>query len=814
MFCLDLDMVKRKKIKNVSSVKRKSNSKIAPKTKRGAKRSAKVRSVKRKKTAFHKKTVVKKIDRKSLFLRVVRRNLKLFKKKKTVVLVQLKSAGQKVAQLRNNRRFMTVSGVSLALFLVVFAIFYEFILKDLPDPLALKSKPAAQTTIIRDRNGIVLYKVYKNANRINLDWDEIPTVVKNTTIAIEDSDFYHHPGVSPRAILRALMYNFSQKNIQGYQGASTITQQLIKNRFLNSQKTYSRKAKEMILALLTERKYRKNEILTMYLNEVGYGGPAYGIEAASEMYFNKPVSDLTLAEAALLAGLPASPTTFSPFGSKPDLAIIRQHLVLDRMLALKMISQNQYNEAKNAKLELAPQKTDILAPHFVMYVKDLLTQKLGAKAMEEGGLDITTTLDYSIQSKAEEVIRNQIASLGNPYNIHNAASLVTDPHSGEILAMIGSVDYFDIQNKGYVNATNSLRQPGSSIKPVNYAYAFDHGFTPNTTIEDAPVVYTAKGSTEVYAPVNYDRQYHGTVTIRSALANSYNVPAVKTLNKIGVDNMIDLGRKMGIRSWDSMPPIGLSLTLGGAEVTMLDMARAYGVIANMGIKKDLIAIKSITSNQNEDLTYLYFKDDKPQDQSLIRSVEAKDDEQVISPLASYWLTDILSDNNARRSAFGNYSKLEIADHKVAVKTGTSNNFRDNWTIGYSPDYLVAAWVGNNDGTFMNSRLVSGITGAAPIWHDIMDSIIGDQDPKDFPVPEGLISVKICATNGLLTCPNCPQEKIEYFTADKVPTQKCFFRSPAECDALRSQIEGKSDDEKKQLLSGCPNVPNPPAVSPN
>lgn len=788
-------MVKRKKIKKISGVKRKAYPKISPKTKRGAKRSAKVRSVKRKKTAFHKK-----------ILKQIRRKLKLFKKKRHLALLQLKSAG--------NRRFMTVSGVSLALFLIVFAVFYEFILKDLPDPLALKSKPTAQTTIIRDRNGLVLYKVYKNTNRINLDWDEIPTVIKNATIAIEDSDFYRHPGVSPKSILRALVYNFSQKNIQNYQGASTITQQLIKNRFFNNQKTYSRKAREMMLALLTERKYSKNEILTLYLNEVGYGGPAYGIEAASEMYFNKPVGSLTLAEAALLSGLPASPTTFSPFGSKPDLAVVRQHLVLDRMLALKMISQNQYNEARQEKLEFASQKTDILAPHFVMYVKDLLTQKLGAKAMEEGGLDITTTLDFSIQSKAEEVIRNQIASLGSPYNIHNAASLVTDPHTGEILAMIGSVDYFDVQNKGFVNATNSKRQPGSAIKPVNYAFAFDHGFTPNTTIEDAPVVYTAKGSTEVYAPVNYDRQYHGTVTIRSALANSYNVPAVKTLNKIGVSNMIDLGRKMGIRSWDSMPPIGLSLTLGGAEVTMLDMARAYGVIANMGIKKDLIAIKSIKSNQNEDLTYLYYKDDRPQDQSLIKSVEAKDDEQVISPLASYWLTDILSDNNARRSAFGNYSKLEIADHKVAVKTGTSNNFRDNWTIGYSPDYLVAAWVGNNDGSFMNSNLVSGITGAAPIWHDIMESLIGNQEPKDFPIPEGLIPVKICATNGLLTCPNCPLEKTEYFTADKVPTQKCFFRSPAECDAARTQIEGKSDEEKKQLLAGCPNVPLSPAVNPN
>ena len=787
-------MVKRKKIRKIKAVKRRSGLNLKSKSKIRAKRRSKTLDKhlkKRTKTSVHTKRV--RVKKSLLLLSVGIKNF---------------------IALRHNRKFVRITGSSLIVLLIIFAIFYELILKDLPDPLALKTKPSAQTTIIRDRNGIVLYKVYKDANRINLDWDEIPTVVKNSTIAIEDSGFYHHPGVSPRAIFRALVYNLSQKNIQGYQGASTITQQLIKNRFLNSRKTYSRKAKEMFLALLTERKYRKNEILTMYLNEVGYGGPAYGIEAASEMYFNKPVNDLSLAEAALLSGLPASPTTFSPFGLNPDLSFIRQHLVLDRMLALKMINQNQYNEAKNEKLAFAPQKTDILAPHFVMFVKDLLTAKLGAKAMEEGGLDITTTLDYSIQAKAEEVIKNQIAALGNSYNIHNAASLVTDPHNGEILAMVGSVDYFDLGNKGFVNATNSKRQPGSSIKPVNYAYAFDHGFTPNSTVVDAPVVYTAKGSAEVYAPVNYDRKYHGVVTLRNALANSYNIPAVKTLNTIGVANMLDLGRKMGIRSWDSMPPIGLSLTLGGAEVTMLDMARAYGVIANMGIKKDLIAIKAIKNSQNDDLTYLYFKKDKSTDQSLIKSVEAEDNEQVISPLASYWLTDILSDNNARRSAFGNYSKLEITNQKVAVKTGTSNNFRDNWTIGYSPDYLVAAWVGNNDGTFMNSNLVSGITGAAPIWHDIMDSLIGNQDPKDFPVPEGLIPVKICAVNGLLTCPNCPMEKTEYFTADKVPTQKCFFRSPAECDSARAQAEGKSDEEKKQLFSGCLNIPTSPAVNPN
>lgn len=710
-----------------------------------------------------------------------------------------------ISSLFHNKRFCAFTCVIVSIFILLGSAFYLLVIKDLPNPLALQRDPIPQTTIIRDRNGVILYKVYKNANRIKLDWEEIPTVVKNATLAIEDSDFYHHPGFSVKAILRAVLYNIYQNNVKSYQGASTITMQLLKNRFFDNNKTFQRKIKEMVLSVFTERVFSKNEILTMYLNEVGYGGPAYGIEAASQMFFGKSVKDLGLAEAALIAGLPASPTTFSPFGSRPELAIARHNLVLDRMLDLKMISKNQYEEAKNQELNFIAQKIDILAPHFVMYVKDELTKKLGAQTMEIGGLDITTTLDYSIQLKAEEVVKQQIESLGDRYNIHNAGVLVTHPKTGEILAMVGSVNYFDVENKGYVNVTNSLRQPGSAIKPLNYAYAFDHGYNPNTTIEDSPVVYTAKGISEVYAPVNYDRQFHGIVTVRSALANSYNVPAVKTLNKMGVDNMLTLGKKMGITSWDNIPPIGLSLTLGGAEVTMLEMAKAYGVFSNMGVKKELAAVRRIMDSNGNDLTRSYFQspdDKKNQSQSLVKVVEAADGEQVISPLSAYWINDILSDNKARLPAFGRYSRLEVPGHKVAVKTGTSNNFRDNWTIGYTPDYLVATWVGNNDGAFMNSNLVSGITGAAPIWNEVMTSLIGNSEPVDFPVPSGLIPVKICATNGLLTCPNCPQEKTEYFTADKVPTQKCFFKSFTECDEARKQAEGKSDDEKKQILWGC------------
>ena len=680
------------------------------------------------------------------------------------------------------------------------SIFYWFILRDIPFVSSLVSVKTPMTTIIRDRNGKILYKVYKNANRIPLDWKEIPILVKNATIAIEDSDFYSHHGISGRSLLRAFLYNLQQKNINQYQGGSTITQQLVKNKLLGNKKVYSRKLKEIVLAPLVELKYSKDEILNMYLNEVGYGSTAYGIEAASEMYFNKTANDLSLAEAAFLAGLPAAPTTFSPFGVNPELSYLRQKQVLDRMLKLGMISREDYESAKNEKLAFAPQKTDILAPHFVMFVKQQLVDKLGEELVEEGGLDVTTTLDLNVQEKAEEIVKKNIQDVKDRYRIHNGATVVTDTKSGEILAMVGSADYWDGENKGYVNVATMPRQPGSSIKPVNYALAFDRGLTPNSIIDDSPVVYVARGA-ESYAPKNYDGKFHGSVTLRSALANSYNIPAVKLLNINGVKNMVDLGRKMGIKSWEENPQIGLSLTLGGLETTMLDMVRVYETIANLGVKTEIKFVKEIKDRSENDITSIFYQINK--DLSFVGSVQAEENSQVITPLSAYWVTNILSDNVARLPAFGPYAKLNIPNQNVAVKTGTSNNYRDNWTIGYSPDYLVATWVGNTDGSYMNKNLVSGITGAAPIWNQTMSYLLTDKPKKDFPVPQGLIPVKICATNGLLTCANCPSEKTEYFTADKVPTKKCSFKSPQQCDDARKLAEGKSDDERKQLLAGCP-----------
>lgn len=705
------------------------------------------------------------------------------------------------------RLTIVMSLIFVFVFCLCAMLFYWYIWRDLPSVDMLSSSFTPQTTIIKDRNGQVLYKIYKDANRIKLNFEEIPQTVKNATIAIEDADFYTHPGISIRSIGRAFLYNLHQKNINLYQGGSTITQQLIKLKLIGAEKTYERKVKEIVLALLVERRFVKNQILTMYLNEVGYGGPAYGIEAASQMYFGTSAKNLTLAQASFLAGLPAAPTTFSPFGANSDLSYIRQKQVLERMFKLGMIGALDYDQAVNEKLVFAPQRIDIAAPHFVMFTRDQLVQKLGEKIVAEGGLEVTTTLDLSIQKKAEETMAKNISEFKDLYYIHNAAALVTNPVSSEILAMVGSVNYFDIENKGYVNVTTALRQPGSAIKPVNYAYVFDHGYTPNSVIEDSPVVFVAPGA-ETYAPVNYDGKFHGVVTLRSALANSYNIPAIKLLNSYGVQKMINLGKAMGIKSWENLPPIGLSITLGGAEVTMLDLARVFGTIANLGINKDLKFIKEIRNSEGEDVTGAFYQ--LISRQPLVENVKAEDKDllassgkQVISPLAAYWLTDILSDNVARLPAFGPNAKLTIPSHKAAVKTGTSQNFRDNWTIGFTPDYLTAVWVGNTDGSFMNKNLVSGITGAAPIWNEIMTNLLVNTTPKEFARPTGLVPVKVCAVNGLLTCPYCPAEKTEYFTPDRVPTKKCFFRSPQECEEAKKQAEGKSEEEKKQLLSGCP-----------
>jgi len=675
-------------------------------------------------------------------------------RKKAAVLFPKWPYKAKTAFLKFISSFKTKKKITLLSILFLFVLgflTYFFIFKDLPNPNKLITRDQIVSTKIYDRHGNLLYKIYRNQNRSLVDLKEVPLPLIQATIAIEDAEFYQHHGFSPRGIFRALLRNLKGKKLYG---GSTITQQLVKNALLSPERTFRRKIREFILAILVEIKFSKDEILQMYLNEVGYGGATYGVEEASQTYFNKSVQELTLAEAALLAGLPASPTTFSPFGAFPKLAKERQEVVLQRMRQESFITPEQEEEADKAEIKFAPQKTDIRAPHFVMYVKEFLAQKYGERMVEEGGLEVTTTLDLEIHQKAQETVTQEISRLRN-LHINNGASLITNPQTGEILAMVGSKDYFDLENDGNVNVTLSLRQPGSAIKPVNYAIALQNGFTPATIISDTPITYFLPG-TEPYSPRNYDNRFHGNVTLRTALASSYNVPAVKVLSAFGVEQMVEMGRNMGISNWENPSNYGLSLTLGGGEVRMIDMAVVYGSLANLGLRVNLNPILEIKNYKGE----------------VIESQKEDPKKQKVLPAnIAYLLTDILSDNQARTPAFGPSSLLRIKDHlHVAVKTGTTQNLRDNWTIGYTPDFLVAVWVGNNDNTPM-SYVASGITGASPIWNKTMTYLLKDIPDKEFALPKDLQRIQICSLTNTLPCEGCPT-KWELFLPGTEPKTHC------------------------------------------
>jgi len=466
--------------------------------------------------------------------------------------------------------------------------FYQQIIKDLPDPTRLATDTPYLSTKIYDRSGKLLFKFYQNENRSLVGLDQIPLHLQQATIAIEDQDFYQHFGLSMRGIMRAVKVNSSGGHLQG---GSTITQQLVKNTLLTPERTLERKIKEALLSVLTEFYFSKNEILAMYFNQVPYGGSAYGVQEASRMYFDKNVEDLTLAQSAYIAGLPAAPTYYSPYGNQPEMAIQRQQEVLRRMVEDGYISPELAQQATQEKLALVPQKSIIHAPHFVMYVKEYLSRKYSPQLVEHGGLEVTTSLDLDLQQLVQQIVTSEVSKL-NRLNVGNGAALVTNPSTGEILAMVGSTNYFDTAHDGQVNVTLAHRQPGSSIKPINYAVALENGFTPASIVDDQRVCFQIKGQ-KPYCPQNYDGSFHGRVTLRKALANSYNIPAVKVLNQVGVSQMIQKGQSMGITTWNNTNRFGLSLTLGGGEVTMLDLATAYGVFANQGNRIDTNPILEI-----------------------------------------------------------------------------------------------------------------------------------------------------------------------------------------------------------------------------
>jgi len=659
-------------------------------------------------------------------------------------------------------------------------VLFFWLFKDLPSPTRLASYPFPASTLIYDRQGELLYEIYAEKNRTPVRLKELPEYLKWATIASEDKNFYRHHGFDFGGILRASFNIVFKRTLQG---GSTITQQLVKNALLEDpSRTLRRKIREAILTWGAEVIYSKEQILEMYLNQAPYGGTAWGIQAAAQAYFNKEAKDLTLAEATLLAGLPASPTRFSPFGAHPELAQERQKRVLQRMVENGYLSAEEAEKASAEELQFAEAKIGIKAPHFVLYVKELLVEKYGEKMVEQGGLKVQTTLDLDLQEFAQQAVATEVAKLKN-LKISNGAALVTNPKTGEILAMVGSKDYFDETIDGNVNVTLSSRQPGSSIKPLNYALALEKKvITPATVLNDAPTCFAVPGQ-KLYCPANYDNTFHGPTQARFALGNSYNIPAVKVLALNSLEDFVEKAKQMGISTFQNPENYGLSITLGGGEVKMIDMATAFSSFANLGIRQDVWAIKKVEDQKGKVL------------------FEKKEQEgpRVLPMEVAYLISHILLDNNARSAAFGPSSFLVVKNHpEVSVKTGTTNDRRDNWTIGYNLSRLVAVWVGNNDNSPM-SYVASGVTGASPIWNKIITYALKDQK-EEWPLkPDGIVGASVCNLSGKMPGPDQPCDtRFEYFLEGTVPTGNESLKTFIEIDKTTGQIaDEKTPPENKE-----------------
>ncbi|PWB38839.1 MAG: hypothetical protein C3F02_01990 [Parcubacteria group bacterium] len=585
--------------------------------------------------------------------------------------------------------------------------------RDLPDPYKIKDRSIAQTTKFYDQSGqTLLYELHGQESRTLVSINDIPKNVVNATIAIEDKNFYNHGGISLWGILRGQIV--PRLRGQRAQGGSTLTQQFVKNAILTNERTLPRKIKEWILSYQIEKKFSKQEILQLYFNEIPYGGLVYGVEAAARYYFDKPVKDLTLAEAAILAALPQSPTTYSPYGNHKDRLISRQHTILDLMVEQDYVTRDEAEAAKTQELKFKKRAEQIRAPHFVMYVKELLGQKYGDTMVETSGWKIITTLNWEAQQKAEQIINEQAPANLEKYGANNAALVSIDVPSGDIVAMVGSKDYFDDSIDGQVNVTLAPRQPGSSMKPFVYLAAFIKGYRPETMLFDLVTNFAAAG--DPYIPHNYDLKERGPVSMRQALAGSLNIPAVKTIYLAGINNVLDLAEKFGYTTLKDRSRYGLSLVLGGAEVKLLEHTNAYAALAREGIYQEPVAVLKIEDSSSKII-------EENQESPGLRVADRK---------FVRILNGILSDNPARAFIFGESNYLALGDRPVAAKTGTTNDYHDAWTMGFTPDKVTGVWVGNNDNTAMKKGADGSIL-AAPIWNKFMQEITKNDPVKQFPI---------------------------------------------------------------------------------
>lgn len=696
--------------------------------------------------------------------------------------------------LSNLSTFILVVVVGFLLLLFAAVVFFA---TQIPSPDDLTNREIAHATKIYDRSSELLYDIYLDQNRTPIKLPEVPKHVVWATLAIEDKDFYEHSGFSIPGIIRSVFELVVHKRVEG---GSTLTQQLVKNALLSGERTLTRKLKEFILAVQVERTYSKDSILEMYLNEIPYGGTAYGIEAAANLYFGKSAKDLDLSEAALLAGLPQRPSVYSPYGSRPELSKTRQKQVLRRMVEDGYISEDASRQAAEEELRYRTSQTEIgfKAPHFVLYVKEKLIEQFGDRLVEQGGLRVTTSLDYKLQRETEEVVKKEIENLSSA-KVGNGSAIVLDAKTGEILSMVGSKDYFGKSlpegcKEGEtclfepnVNVAIRPRQPGSATKPINYAKALEKGYTATQVYLDVKTEFPG-GNKPTYIPVNYDGQFHGVVQMRYALGNSYNIAAVKNLALTGVKDVMELGYRMGLLNWEpseeNVNSVGLSLTLGGREVRLLDLTSAFATLANKGMQNDPISILKVTDRSGKTLFEYHQTEGR----------------KVLDPGIAFIISDILSDNGSRSAAFGSNSILNIPGKTVAVKTGTTDEKRDNWTVGYTPSIAVGVWVGNNDNSVMSQAVTSGVTGASPIWNKIMATSLKNKSNEPFERPSNVIQAEVDGLMGGKPHGGSPTRR-EYFIAGTEPKgESGAYQRQRVCKSNPHRLANDNEDnEEKDVI---------------
>lgn len=641
-------------------------------------------------------------------------------------------------------------------FTVLFFLYFLWVSRSLPTLGQLSNSKTKDSTKILDKNGVVLYSIYKDTNRLYVPLKDIPETLQQATISTEDQDFYSNQGFSIRGYLRVLKDLILHRSLTG---GSTITQQLVKNLLLSPERSPTRKLNELILAIQVNSKFSKKQILELYLNNIPYGGTAVGVEAASNLYFGKHAKELDLAQTAFLAGLPQSPSRYSPYVSgSGKLYIDRTKYVLTRMREDGKITQKQADAAlKEVQGFTFPERqANLKAPHFVQYIREQLVKLFGERRVADGDLTVQTTLDYKIQDLAEKTVLEQLDKLKG-LNVGNGAAMVLDPKTSGILAMVGSKNYFDTEHEGNFNASLALRQPGSSLKPLLYATALEKGYTASTVIMDVKTEFpTNSGDDSTYTPVNYDGKFRGPVQMRFALGSSLNIPAVKMLAKVGIKPFMQKAFDLGIENWEPTPNtlknVGLSLVLGGREATLLQVTNAYASLSNKGVYLPAYGITKVTDSSGK----------------VLYEHKNSSGVKVLDEGVAFIISHILLDDNAREIAFGRYSLLNISGKTVSVKTGTTDQKRDNWAIGYTPSYVVGVWVGNNDNSPMNPKIASGTTGATPIWHYLMAGILKDKKDEQFSVPSDVSALEIDSFGGGLPVDG-QAKRTEYFLKGTEPT---------------------------------------------